>query len=88
MSIKRGDVVSHSAAIGWGVGKVVEVTSIRMTIQFNDGITRKIACSHYASLLPAEANLFVPVPQADLKVATKPAPKGPKKTKAATSKPA
>jgi len=59
MIIKRGIVVSHSGAIEWGVGKVVEVTALRATIQFSDGIIRKIASSHYTTLQPADSALFV-----------------------------
>ena len=59
MIIKRGIVVSHSGAIEWGVGKVVEVTPLRATIQFSDGIIRKISCSHYTTLLPADSALFL-----------------------------
>lgn len=60
MIIKRGNVVSHSGAREWGVGKVVEVTPLRATIQFSDGIIRKISCSHYTILQPADAASFLP----------------------------
>jgi hypothetical protein len=59
MIIKRGIVVSHSGAVEWGVGKVVEVTELRATIQFSDGIIRKISNSHYTTLLPADSALFL-----------------------------
>ena len=59
MSIKRGNVVSHAGAIEWGVGKVVEVTALKATIQFSDGIIRKIASSHYTTLQPADPASFV-----------------------------
>jgi hypothetical protein len=62
MTIKRGTVVSHTGAIEWGVGKVVEVTPLRATIQFSDGIIRKIASSHYTILQPADPASFVPLP--------------------------
>jgi len=62
MTIKRGNVVSHSGAIEWGVGKVVEVTALKATIQFSDGIIRKIAASHYTILQPADPACFVPLP--------------------------
>jgi hypothetical protein len=62
MTIKRGNVVSHSGAIEWGVGKVVEVTALKATIQFSDGIIRKIASSHYTILQPADPASFVPTP--------------------------
>lgn len=73
MAIRRGDVVSHSIAVEWGVGKVLEVTGGRISIEFNDGTTRKIASSHSGSLLPAAAALFIPTAVAS--VATKAAPK-------------
>jgi hypothetical protein len=59
MIIKRGIVVSHSGAMEWGVGKVVEVTDLRATIQFSDGIIRKISNSHYTTLQPADSALFL-----------------------------
>ncbi|MDA8430899.1 MAG: DUF3553 domain-containing protein [Geobacteraceae bacterium] len=59
MIIKRGIVVSHTGAVEWGAGKVMEVTPLRATIQFSDGITRKISCSHYTTLQPADAALFL-----------------------------
>jgi hypothetical protein len=61
MTIKRGTVVSHSGAIEWGIGKVVEVTPLRATILFSDGVTRKIASSHYTILQPADPASFVPL---------------------------
>ena len=68
MIIKRGKVVSHTGAIEWGVGKVVEVTSLKATIQFSDGIIRKIASSHYNILQPADPAAFVPIPVPVVKV--------------------
>jgi hypothetical protein len=62
MTIKRGTVVSHGGASEWGVGKVVEVSSLKATIQFSDGIIRKIASSHYTILQPADPASFVPIP--------------------------
>jgi len=62
MTIKRGTVVSHTGAIEWGVGKVVEVNSLRATIQFSDGVIRKIASSHYTILQPGDPASFVPIP--------------------------
>lgn len=73
MSIRRGDVVSHSIAIEWGVGKVVEVSPYRVSIEFNDGTIRKIASSHFKSLLPADSASFIPSVPA--KVAAKAAPR-------------
>jgi hypothetical protein len=63
MNVKRGNVVSHTGANEWGVGKVVEVTEGRATIQFSDGIIRKIASSHYMTLLPADPASFCPPPE-------------------------
>lgn len=60
MMIKRGSVVSHTVAHEWGVGKVVEVTPLRATIQFSDGIIRKISSSYYATLQPADPASFLP----------------------------
>ena len=62
MNIKRGNVVSHTVQHGWGVGKVTEVTPLKATIQFNDGIIRKIASSHYMVLQPADPASYVPTP--------------------------
>ena len=44
-----------------GVGKVVEVAPLKATIQFSDGIIRKIASSHYIILQPAAHAFFVPI---------------------------
>lgn len=62
MIIKRGNVVNHTGAVEWGVGKVVEVSALKATIQFSDGITRKIASSHYTILQPADPTAFVDIP--------------------------
>lgn len=59
MIIKRGNVVSHSGANEWGAGKVVEVSDFKATIQFSDGIIRKIASSHYTILQPADPASYV-----------------------------
>jgi hypothetical protein len=85
MAIRRGDVVSHSKAIEWGVGKVVEVTLERISIEFNDGTTRKIAGSHVANLLPAAAALYIPC-AASVAAVTKGAPKVPRAKKAPKAK--
>ncbi len=63
MNIKRGIVVSHAGAIEWGAGKVMEVAPFKATIQFSDGIIRKIASSHYTILQPADPASFVPPPE-------------------------
>ena len=62
MIIKRGIVVSHAGAIEWGVGKVMEVSDLKATIQFSDGIIRKIASSHFTILQPADPASFVQIP--------------------------
>ena len=86
MIVKRGSVVSHTAAQEWGIGKVTEVNDIRATIQFNDGMIRKITSSHFASLQPADPASYLPpsekLPVAKVRaVSTK--PKKPKKLKEA-----
>jgi uncharacterized protein DUF3553 len=87
MNIKRGTVVSHTGAIEWGVGKVMEVTSSKATIQFSDGITRRIASSHYTILQPGDPTFFVAVAEitnvAKVRAARTPKiPKIPKEPKA------
>ena len=64
MNIKIGNMVSHPGAMQWGVGKVVEMATFKATIQFSDGIIRKIASSHYTILEPGDAASFVPIPDA------------------------
>ncbi len=64
MNIKNGTFVSHNGAEQWGAGKVMEVVDTRATIQFSDGIVRKISSSHYASLRQADPASFVPLPEA------------------------
>jgi hypothetical protein len=73
--------VSHPGACAWGVGKVVEVASLKATIQFSDGITRKIASTHYATLQPADPALFIPTEESSPAEKTKAAPKRPRKVK-------
>lgn len=83
MNIKRGIVVSHTGMNEWGAGMVVEVVDGRATIQFSDGIIRKIAASHYATLQSADPASYVP-PAASVPVVKKVrAVKSPKKTKVA-----
>jgi hypothetical protein len=60
MIVKRGSVVSHMVAQEWGIGKVVEVNDVRATIQFNDGMVRKITSSHYINLQPADPASYLP----------------------------
>lgn len=62
MNIKRGVLVSHSGGTSWGVGKVMEVSLLKATIQFSDGVTRMIAASHYNILEPADPGSFVAIP--------------------------
>lgn len=81
MIIKRGNVVSHAGAIEWGVGKVVEVTALKATIQFSDGIIRKIASSHYTILQPADPASFVQIPDNVPVAKVRVTPKRPKKMK-------
>jgi transcription elongation factor GreA-like protein len=75
MIIKRGNVVSHTVAHEWGVGKVMEVAPLKATIQFSDGIIRKIASSHYSTLQPADQASFMPIPEAVPVVKKRAAPK-------------
>jgi Protein of unknown function (DUF3553) len=85
MIIKRGNVVSHSGAMEWGAGKVVEVTAMKATIQFSDGIMRKIASSHYTILQPADPASFVQIPDSVPAVKVRATPKRPKKLKETTA---
>jgi transcription elongation factor GreA-like protein len=62
MNVKRGVLVSHTGGNSWGVGKVVEVSPLKATIQFSDGITRMIASSHFNILEPADHGSFIPAP--------------------------
>jgi hypothetical protein len=63
MTIKAGNIVSHTGALEWGAGKVLEVTAAMATIQFSDGKNRKIAASHFITLQPAAASSYVPPPE-------------------------
>ena len=83
MIIKRGNVVSHAGALQWGVGKVVDVTPLKATIQFSDGIIRKIASSHYTILQPADPDSYVPAPDSIPVVKARVAVKRVKKVKQA-----
>jgi hypothetical protein len=78
MNIKRGTVVSNSGAIEWGVGKVMEVSPSKATIQFSDGIIRKIAATHYLILQPGDPAFFVPLPEIIKVAKVRAAPKVPK----------
>ena len=81
MIIKVGSIVSHSGALGWGTGKVMEVRPTLAMIQFSDGTSRKIAASHFKTLEPAAPASFSP--PADAIPAAKPvrAPRVTKKKK-------
>ncbi|MCM2356979.1 MAG: DUF3553 domain-containing protein [Geobacteraceae bacterium] len=81
MIIKRGNVVSHTVAHEWGVGKVMEVTPLRATIQFSDGIIRKISFSHYDILRPADRASYVAIPDSVPVVKARVTPKRQKKIK-------
>ncbi len=59
MIVKRGSLVSHPGINAWGTGKVIAVADFKATILFSDGVTRKIASSHYAILTPADPASFV-----------------------------
>jgi len=78
MIIKVGSIVSHSGGLGWGTGKVLEVTATLAMIQFSDGTSRKIAASHFQSLEPAAPASFLP--PADASPAARPA-RAPRVTK-------
>ena len=88
MIVKRGSVVSHMVAQEWGIGKVVEVNDVRATIQFSDGMIRKITSSHFMDLQPADPASYQPptekVPVVKVKAASA-APKKPKKLKVAAT---
>jgi hypothetical protein len=62
MNVKRGIVVSHTVMNEWGAGMVMQVIDGRATIQFSDGIIRKIAASHYDALQPADPASYLPMP--------------------------
>jgi len=85
MIIKRGTVVSHSGALEWGAGKIVEVNALKATIQFSDGIVRKIASSHYTILQPADPDSFVQIPDTVPAPKTRATPRKPKVAKQAAA---
>lgn len=59
MVIKRGSFVRHAGMQDWGTGKVMDVADFNATIQFSDGVTRKIASSHYGVLVAGDPATFV-----------------------------
>jgi hypothetical protein len=81
MIIKTGTVVYHPGATAWGVGKVMEIAALKATIQFSDGVIRKIASSHYATLQPGDPAAFVPVTESLPVEKVRAAPKRLKKVK-------
>jgi len=54
---------------------------MKATIQFSDGITRKIASSHYTNLKPADPASFVQAAETTPAEKARTAPKRPKKVK-------
>ena len=42
MTINCGNIVTHPGMIEWGAGMVMKVAPLKATIQFSDGIIRKI----------------------------------------------
>jgi transcription elongation factor GreA-like protein len=81
MTIKAGNIVSHTGGLEWGVGKVLEVTAAKATIHFSDGKNRKIASSHFSSLQPAEAASYIPPTEPAPMVKTLRTPRTAKKKK-------
>lgn len=60
MIVKRGSVVTHAMAKEWGIGKVVEISDVKATIRFSDGMVRKIISSHFTDLRPADPASYQP----------------------------
>ncbi len=81
MIIKVGNIVSHTGGLGWGAGKVLEVTSTLAMIQFSDGKSRKIAASHYSTLEPAAPGSYLPPVVAPVEAKPPRAPRATKKKK-------
>jgi hypothetical protein len=63
MALRVGNIISHTGGLGWGSGKVLEVTAKSAMIQFSDGTNRRIAVSHFTTLEPAAAGSFTPPPE-------------------------
>jgi hypothetical protein len=78
MALKVGNIISHTGGLGWGSGKVLEVSANSAMIQFSDGTNRRIAASHFTTLEPAAPGSFAPPP--DDIVVTKP-PRAPRVAK-------
>ena len=81
MIIKVGTIVSHTGGLGWGSGKVLEVTPTLAMIQFSDGKSRKIAASHYGTLEPAASGSYLPPVEAPVEAKPPRAPRATKKKK-------
>lgn len=79
MIIKVGTIVSHTGGLGWGSGKVLEVTPTLAMIQFSDGKSRKIAASHFSTLEPAAAGSYSPPVEAPVEAKPPRAPRVAKK---------
>jgi hypothetical protein len=80
MIVKTGIIVSHTGALEWGAGKVMEVSAAKATIDFSDGISRKIASTHFNILQPAAADSYSPPPMPETAVKVR-APRTVKKKK-------
>ena len=78
MALRVGNIISHTGGLGWGSGKVLEVTARSAMIQFSDGTNRRIAVSHFTTLEPAAPGSFSPPPEA---VAVPKAPRAPRAAK-------
>lgn len=78
MALRVGNIISHTGGLGWGSGKVLEVTARSAMIQFSDGTNRRIAVSHFTTLEPASPGSFLP--PAEALAATK-APRAPRVAK-------
>ena len=71
MVIRRGCIVKHDGMQSWGTGMVVDIADFKATIQFSDGVVRKIASSHYHVLVAGDPATFVATESA-LPLAIKP----------------
>ncbi len=81
MTIKVGNIVSHTGGLEWGVGKVLERTANSVMIQFSDGKNRKIAVSHFTFLRLAAPGSFIPPSEAPVETKAPRAPRAAKKKK-------
>jgi len=83
MTLKVGNIVNHTGDLGWGAGKVLEVTATSAMIHFSDGKHRKIAASHFTTLQPAAPNTFSPPPEVAAEAKPPRTPRATKKKAAA-----